>query len=114
MKTLLITIRFTDDTGKWWWDCGLKNVKVDFDPDKQNIHKVIKDMCENEGMELSYKGKPRGNVFHDLKDGGVEICGYIYRGKGEVHDRNMVRPVMVLWDIWVTIEMIEKFEFVEF
>lgn len=112
MKKLLITINFRDNTDKWWWDCGLKNKTIDFDPDKQTIHDVVKELCEDEGMELSYKGKPQGNIYHDFKEGS-EICGYLYRGKGEVHDRNMVRPVMVFWDIWVTIQVIEKFEFVE-
>jgi hypothetical protein len=113
MKKLLITIKFTDNTNKFWWDCSIKNKTVDFDPDKETIHNVIKILCEDEGMKLSYKGKPQGNVYRDLKNGGNEIVGYLYRGKGEVYDRCMVKPVMVLWNIWVTIQMVEKFEFVE-
>jgi hypothetical protein len=111
MKKILLTINFTHNESKFWWDCGIKNKTFDFDPEKQTIHDLIKEVCSDEGMELSYKGKPQGNVYRDLKDGGVETVGYMYRGKGEVYDRNMPKPVMVFWDIWVTVSTVEKFEF---
>lgn len=109
MKNLLLTIDFEDSTGKFWWDSGIKNKVVEFDPEKQTVHDVIKDVCEESGMDMSYKGKPQGNIYRDLKDGGVKAVGYMYRGKGEVHDRNMCRPKMVFWDIWATISAVEEF-----
>ena len=104
MKEVLLTINFTDPTDKFWWDCGIKNKLFSYDSEKQTIHDLVKKICDDEGMELSYKGKPRGNVYVDTKGGETKRVGYIYRGKGEVHDRNMVRPQMVLWDVWVTIK----------
>lgn len=112
MKKLLITVNYTDNTNKFWWDSSIKKLKVDFDPETQNIHEVIKEVCDKEdGMELTYKGKPQGNVYRDTKDGSSKIVGYMYRGKAEVHDRSMVKPVMVFWDVWVTIEQVVEFEF---
>lgn len=111
MKTLLINVDYTESKRKFWWDSGIKKQKVSFDPETQTIHSVIKELCEDEGMELSYKGRPQGNVFRDKKDGNHKIVGYMYRGKGEVNDRSMVKPVMVFWDVWVTIEEVKEFEF---
>ena len=67
---------------------------------------------EEDGMELTYKGKPQGNVYRDNKTTGEsEIVGYMYRGKIEIHDRNMPKAVMAFFDVWVNIKLIEKFEF---
>lgn len=112
MKQVMITVDYRDNTGKYWWDSSIKKVVVDFDPEKQSIHDVVKELCdEQDCMELSYKGRPQGNVYRDTKDGGSEVVGYMYRGKGEVQDRNMTKAVMVFWDVWVTIKAVEKFEF---
>ena len=112
MKQVMITVDYRDNTGKLWWDSSIKKTVVDFDPEKQSIHDVVKELCdEQDGMALSYKGRPQGNVYRDTKDGGSEVVGYMYRGKGEVHDRQMPKPVMVFWDVWVTIKAVEKFEF---
>jgi len=35
----------------------------------------------------------------------------MYRGKSEIQDRNMRKPVMVFWDVWVTIEEVVEFKF---
>jgi hypothetical protein len=35
----------------------------------------------------------------------------MYRGKIEIFDRNMTKPVTALFDVWVTIKFVEKFEF---
>lgn len=113
MKKVLLTIDFTHNEGKYWWDSNIKNKIFDFDPEKQTIHELIKKVCKDEYMELSYKGKPQGNVYRDLKDGGTQAVGYMYRGKGEIHDRNMPKAVMVYWDIWVEIRSVEVFEIEE-
>lgn len=113
MKQVLLTISFTDDTNKFWWDSEIKNKIVNFDSEKETIHDVVKKVCKDVGMELTYNGKPKGNVFREKKDGETEIIGYMYRGKGEIYDRNMVKPIMVFWDVWATINQIEKFQFEE-
>jgi hypothetical protein len=113
MKKILLTLNFTHNENKFWWDSGIKNKVFDFDPETQTIHDLIKEVCESEYMELSYKGKPQGNVYRDLKDGGSKIVGYMYRGKSEVHDRNMPKAVMVFWDIWAEVRTVEEFEFEE-
>ena len=114
MKKILVTIDFTDSTPKGcWWDSQVKNKVILYDPEKQTIHECIKDLCEDVGMELTYKGKPRGNVFRDQKDGSTKRVGYMYRGKGEIYDRSMPKPLMTYWDIWVTIQSVEEFEIVD-
>lgn len=114
MKTLLIDVSYSDNTGKYWFDSDIKKQKVSFDPEKESVHNIIKRLCEeNDGMELTYKGKPMGNVFRDRKDGTPKIIGYMYRGKCEIQDRSMIKPVMGYWDVWVTIDEIKEFEFEE-
>jgi hypothetical protein len=113
MKEVLLTIDFRDPTDKFWWDSGIKNETHSYDPEKQTIHDLVMEICEDAGMELTYKGKPRGNVYRDSKDGSSRKVGYMYRGKGEIQDRSMVRPVMVFWDVWVEIKGVEKFEIVD-
>ena len=114
-KTLLITVTYTDNTDKFWMDSSIKNKRVLFDPETQNIHEVVKELCEDEDyMELVYKGKPQGNVYRDVldKDGticGYETVGYMYRGKSEIYDRNMVRPETGRFDVWVTIDEVVPF-----
>ena len=119
MKKILVDVSYSDNTGKFWFDSSIKKLTIDFDPDKQTIHELIKEVCEEKDyMTLTYKGKPQGNMCHDLKDAsgkitGSEIIGYVYRSKSEIHDRNMIKPVMAFFDVWVTIKQIEKFEFEE-
>ena len=114
MKTLLITVTYTDNTDKFWCESSIKNKRISFDPETQNIHEVVKELCEDEDyMELVYKGKPQGNVYRDvIKDGvivGYETIGYIYRGKSEIYDRNMVKPQIGRFDVWVTIDEVLPF-----
>ena len=115
MKTLLIKVTYTDSTDRFWADSSIKNKRVSFNPETDNIHEVIKDLCyEEDYMELSYKGKPQGNVYQEVvEDGkivGHKTIGYMYRGKTEIYDRNMVAPKTGLFDVWVTISEIIDFE----
>jgi hypothetical protein len=109
MKTLLLNVTYSDNTDRFWQESSIKDKKIRFNPETENIHEVIKELCaEQDGMELSYKGKPQGNVYRDLLDGdgnviGYETIGYIYRGKSEIYDRNMVKPATGLFDVWVSI-----------
>lgn len=109
----LIKVDYTDSTGKFWFESYIKNQVVTFDETKETIHEVIKNLCEDEGMELTYKGRPQGNVMRDTKDGDVEIVGYMYRGKSEIQDRDTSKAQTGYFDVWVTIRKIVPFEFEE-
>ena len=108
-KRLLISVTYTDSTDKFWQESSIKNMRVTFNPDKDNIHEVIKELCsEQDGMRLSYKGKPQGNIYQDVLDEndnikGCETVGYMYRGKSEIYDRNMIKSQTGLFDVWVSI-----------
>lgn len=111
MKTLLITINYQHNPDKYWWDSSVKKQKVVFDPEEQTIHELIKELCGDEGMELTYKGKPRDNTYFDTEDGGRKQAGYIYRGKTIIDSRDIdIKPVMSYWDVWATIEEVIEYE----
>lgn len=113
MKTLLLKIDYRDNTGKFWFDSSVKNKTVKFDPEKQTIHELIKDVCDEEGMTLSYNAKPQGNIFRDDKEGNSVITGYLYRGRSEIYDRDMRKPQTGYFDVWVSIREVTSFEFEE-
>ncbi len=116
MKKILLNVDYSDNTGKFWYDSSIKKLIVDFDPDKQTIHELVKEVCDKQdGMELTYKGKPQGNIYHDIKDVngkiiGTKKIGYIYRGKSEIFDRNMTKPIMAFFDVWTTLKEVIDFE----
>jgi len=116
MKTLLISVTYTDNTDKFWMESSIKNKRIVFNPETDNIHEVVKELCSDEDyMELVYKGKPQGNVYRDILNAegtakGYETVGYIYRGKSEIYDRNMVKPEVGRFDVWVTISEIIPFD----
>jgi len=115
MKTLLITVTYTDNTDKFWMESSIKNKKVLFDPKINNIHEVVKELClDIDYMKLSYKGKPQGNINRDVlaKDStfcGYETVGYLYRGKSEFYDNGMNKPQIGLFDVWVSIDEVVPF-----
>ena len=114
-KFLLLSVTYTNNTDKYCMDSCIKNKRVVFNPESENIHNVVKELCsEQDGMELAYKGKPQGNVYRDVLDKESNICGYetigyIYRGHTEIYDRNMVRPETGRFDVWVTIDEVVPF-----
>jgi hypothetical protein len=105
MKKLLVEVDYTDSTNKFYFDSYIKNRVISVDLEKETIHQIIKNLCEEEGMELSYKGKPQGNVFCDSKDGETRTIGYIYRGKTEIGNQK------ALFDVWVSIYEVIDFTF---
>jgi hypothetical protein len=115
-KTLLITVTYTDSTDKFWMDSSIKNKRVLFDPETQNIHEVVKELCEDKDyMELVYNGKPQGNVYRDVLDkkgsiNGYETVGYMYRGRTDIYRPiNMSKPETGRFDVWVTIDEVVPF-----
>lgn len=106
---VLLNVDYRDNTGKWWFDSYIKNMPVEFDETKESIHKVIERECEEEGMELSYKGKPQSTMYNKVG----EPIGYVYRGKSEIQDRNMIKSVVALFDVWVSIKTISDFKIEE-
>ena len=107
-KTLLVSIDYVHD-GRWTWDTRNKEFRVEFDPKKDDIHKIVKDYCEStDGMEIVFNGKPRGNIFEDKNE--QKVVGYWYRGKHFHFDRGMTKPKKNYWNVWVKIEVVEQFE----
>lgn len=114
MKTLLLDVIYTDNTDRFWHESNIKKKKIKFNPLTENIHEVIKELCEEQdGMELTYNGKPQGNIFQDVldKDGNKDhkTVGYMYRGRSEIYDGNMIKSETGLFDVWVTISEIISF-----
>ena len=116
MKTLLLNVSYGDNTNKFWQESSIRNKKISFNSDTENIHEVIKVICEEQdGMELTYKGKPQGNIHRDIVDEneeiiGNKIVGYIYRGRSEIYNRNMVKSQIALFDVCVSISEVIQFE----
>ncbi len=113
MKKVLLKIDYRDNSDKFWFDSYVKNKIVTFDPALKSIHDIVKDVCEDEGMILTYNGKPQGNIYRDKKDGSSCIVGYMYRGKSEIHDRDMTKAQTGYFDVWAEIHEIVNFEFEE-
>ena len=113
MKTILLKVDYRDNTGKFWFDSSIKNKLIEYNPEINSIHEVIRDACKDEGMILTHAGKPQGNVYRDKKDGSSYIVGYMYRGKSEIHDRDMPKAKTGLFDVWTEIHEINNFEFEE-
>lgn len=112
MKTIILTVDYRDNSRKFWFNSYIKNKIIEFDPILTSVHKAIAEACEEEGMTLTYKAKPQGNIYRDKKDGTSKIVGYMYRGKSEIHDRSMDKPQMGYFDVWATIEgEVNDFEF---
>jgi hypothetical protein len=111
MKKLLLNIDYTDNTGKFWMDSSIKNKIVSFNPEEKTVHQLIKEICEAEYMSVTYNAQPKGNIYRDDKEGNSYIIGYMYRGKTEIHDRDMKKPQIAYFDIWVTIHEVINFEF---
>lgn len=111
MKKILVNVNYRDNSGKFWFDSYIKN-QIVLLGENQSVHEKIKEMCENEGMTLTYKGKPQSNMFIDTETGESEIIGYVYRGKSLIDDRNY-KGTMAYFDVWVEIHEISKFKFDE-
>lgn len=103
MKTIVLTIDYTDSTDKFWFESCIKNKIIKYDDTKKSVHEAIAEQCEEEGLTLSYKAKPMGNIYRDKKDGSYKIVGYMYRGCTTIHDRDMPKPAKALFDVWATI-----------
>jgi hypothetical protein len=107
---LLITVEFSHNKDGWSWDSGIKNEAVDYNPDKETIHDLVKRICKYKGMELTHKGKALGMLFYDYPDGSKHYNGYAYRGKSwsdcPVYG---MKPRIVYWSIFVKIARIVPF-----
>ena len=80
MERVLLDVDYRDETGKFFADSYIKN-KV-YSVVDGDIHKTVKEAIESiDCMEMSYKGKPQGNIYVDDKNGNPVIVGYHYRCK---------------------------------
>ena len=105
MKTLLLTVSYSDPTDKFWAESYLKNTPVK-QLEGETIHGTIKrTVSEIDGCELSYKGKPISDMFKDKIDGSAVLIGYVYRGKIEIDNQDNGRNwKAVNFDVWVEIK----------
>jgi len=96
MDKVLLNVDYSDSTNKFWRDSYIKNKIF---PVSGNIHETIKVAIEGtDGVKLTYNGRPRGNVFIDLKNGKTKIIGYMYKAKDEIDGKK------AFFDVWVTIK----------
>ena len=74
--------------------------------ENKDIHRQINELLkEVDGQELSYKCKPRNNIYIDQKEGGAKIIGYMYRSKTEIYDRSAnINDAKAYFDAWVTLK----------
>lgn len=105
-KEILLDVAYTDESNKYWHDSYIKNKIFALDDD---IHRVVaRAMSEVDGVEMSYKGKPQGNIFVDDKNGTPRPVGYHYRVKTEMWDRaENIRGEKAYFTAWVTVKGIE-------
>ena len=113
MKKLLININIIDETDKYWHD-SIKNEVISFNEESQSIHDCIANyLLDLHYITLTYKGKPKGNVYWDTIKGETKIVGYHYRGKSD-EQSGRGNWQTVYWTIWVSIyEVIGYNEFEE-
>lgn len=101
---IIISVNHTDDTGKYWSDSSIKNKIIDV-LEGETIHQAIGRTIESEDYcKMAYKGKPKGNVYRDQKDGTAKIVGYHYRTKHYIENRSdNIQKENVPFTTWVTI-----------
>lgn len=110
-KQILLNVDYRHNDEKFWAESHLKDKVVTIDPDK-SIHQEIKRiLSEIDYCELSYKGKPQGNIFIDTKDGESKIIGYHYRGKMDIQTDH--KWISANFTVWVSISEIKEYEIEE-
>lgn len=96
---------------QYWSESAFTNKIVTIDTSK-NIHNQIAELLkDNDSCELSYKNKPKGNIFIDTIEGEPKIIGYIYRGKQEIFNDLKRAWIKCNFDVWVSIKKISEFNF---
>lgn len=109
MQKILLNVSYSDDTGKYWQDSYIKNEVVSFDGG--DVHqRVIEIMEDIDGVEFSYKGKPKANIYIDDKDGNPKAVGYIYRVKSDLYNQDTGKTERAFFDAWVEIKTVSDFE----
>jgi hypothetical protein len=111
MKKLLISVEFRHNKDGWSWDSGIQNRAVDYKPEKETIHQLVKRVCEYKGMELTHNGRALGTLFIEDEDGNRMTNGYAYRGKSMTDGSYGMKPKMVYWSVFVHIAEIKPFNF---
>jgi len=108
MKTYIISVHHDDETGKYWSESQIKSVPVTVN-ENETIHQAIalvlkdRDCCD-----VSYKGKPQGNIYRDDKDGNSKAVGYLYRTKHDIQNDDG-KWATAYFTTWVTVhgELVE-------
>ncbi len=103
MKTLLISVTYVDNSGRYWADSTLKSKQVIFD-ESLNIHKFIGQLLwDVDYMKLSYNNKPISNIFIDTNE-GTKAVGFVYRSQMKIERKK------AFFDAWVTIKQVVDYD----
>lgn len=106
-EKVLLTVSYSDETGKWYADSYIKNKVFTV---VGSIHETVaKAIEENDNMTMSYKGKSQSNVFIDDKDGNAVPVGYIYRVKSEYMQDENGKSHTVFFTAWVEIKSVSVY-----
>ena len=108
MNKILLYVDYANEKGIFWCDSYLKNKVVTVTGD---IHKTVAEaLLENDGMEMSYKGKPQGNIFVDDKEGNAKVVGFHYRVKKEIFNDDTRKYEKATFSAWVTVREVRDLE----
>lgn len=104
MEELLISVDYRDRNNAYWQESVFRN-KTIIVGSEECFHSVLtKALKDEDFMTLTYKGKPRQNIYIDTKN-GPKITGYMYCGKTEIDDKR------VFFDVWVTVKKLTDYQF---
>jgi hypothetical protein len=109
-KKILLKVSYEDTSGKFWQDSSINNKIFDV---IGNIHETVGNaMNEEDGVSVSYKGKPIGNIFQDTEE-EAKAVGYIYRVKSEIYDDTMGKTQLVFLNAWVEIKSVSDYPIIK-
>lgn len=107
---ILLKVDYSDSSGRFWQDSYIKN-KVIEQKEGETIHETIRKAIEEfDGLQLTYKGKPTGNVFIDGKDGEPIRIGYMYRAKTDIYNDEKRKNQTAYFDVWTSVKKVEPLE----
>lgn len=104
MEELLITVSYQDRNNKYWKESYFRNKTIVVES-HESFHTVLAEaLKEDDFLELTYKAKPKSNIYIDTKDGS-KIIGYLYCGKTEIDGKR------IFFDVWVSVKKVVDYEF---
>jgi len=104
MNNLILNTDYTNKGKKYWLESNIKNTIVT--PEKgETVHDTVQRvLTDADYVEFSYGGRPRGNIFVDIKDKKPKRVGYIYKVKADINN------VVAFFTVWVTVKQVIDIE----